>query len=143
MNEDMLRNVEILREKANVSYEEAATLLEENGGDVIRALMVLEAQGRLYQQSRESQAETKNEEQWRSEAQEAKKKAKDFFHNAFEHKLVIEKKGEGGKKETVLNLSLPLVVGAAVVAPYLAVASVAATVVTGCRAKIEKDEDKE
>lgn len=143
MNEDMLRNVEILREKANVSYEEAATLLEENGGDVIRALMVLEAQGRLYQQSRERQAETKSEERWHSEAQEAKKKAKDFLHNAFEHKLVIEKKGEGDKKETVLNLSLPLVVGAAVVAPYLAVASVAAMVVTGCRARIEKDEDKE
>ncbi len=142
MSEDMLRDIETLRGKANVSYEEAATLLEQNGGDVIRALMALEAQGRLYQQSGQGHAEAKPEEPWRGEAQEAGKKVKSFLHNAFEHRLVIEKKGEDEQNKTVLNVSLPLAVGAAVVAPYLAVASAAAAVVSGCRVKMEKDEHK-
>ncbi len=48
--EDMLRNIEYLREKADVSYEEAQALLERFEGNVMRALVELEHQGRIYGQ---------------------------------------------------------------------------------------------
>lgn len=41
-----LEQVERLREKANISYEEAKALLEETRGDLLDALILLERQGR-------------------------------------------------------------------------------------------------
>lgn len=42
-----LEQVERLREKADISYEEAKALLEQTGGDLLDALILLERQGRL------------------------------------------------------------------------------------------------
>lgn len=140
MNEDKLRDIEYLRQKANVSYEEASTLLDQNGGDVIRALMVLEQQGRLYPPAQTAHEQTQPEEQWQEEVHRAKEKARPFIEKAFRNRLVIERKREDGSKETVINLSTPLAIGAAIVAPWLAVASAAVTVATGCRVKIENDD---
>lgn len=42
-----LEQVERLREKAAVSYEEAKQLLEQTGGDLLDALILLERQGRV------------------------------------------------------------------------------------------------
>ena len=42
-----LEQVERLREKADISYEEAKTLLEQTGGDLLEALILLERQGRV------------------------------------------------------------------------------------------------
>lgn len=140
-NEDMLRDIEYLRKKANVSYEEAATLLEHNDGNVIRVLMVLEQQGRLYQQSQTGQEYPDSQEQWQKDAQEAKDKAKSLMQRAMRNRVVIERTREDGVKETVLNVNAPLAAGAAVVAPWLAVASAAIGVATGCKVKIEKDNE--
>ena len=43
---DKLEKVERLRERANVSYEEAAMALEEANGDLLDALVILERQGK-------------------------------------------------------------------------------------------------
>lgn len=155
MNEKTLHDIEYLRQKANVSYEEAANLLDDNGGDVVRALMVLEAQDRLYQQQAsgtippaaqepEAMPESAPErhEAWQADAQEAAEKAKNWMQRAFRHRLVIEHKREDGTKETVVNLGMPLVVGAAIAAPYLAAASAVVTAISGCRVKVESDGEK-
>ena len=42
MNNEMIQNIEYLREKANVSYEEATELLENNNGDVMHAMIELD-----------------------------------------------------------------------------------------------------
>ena len=42
-----LEQVERLREKADISYEEAKALLEQTGGDLLDALILLERQGRV------------------------------------------------------------------------------------------------
>ena len=44
---DMLEKVERLREKANGSYEEAKAALEEAGGDLLDAIVILERQGKV------------------------------------------------------------------------------------------------
>ncbi len=43
---DKLEKVERLRERANVSYEEASKALDEAGGDLLDALVILEKQGK-------------------------------------------------------------------------------------------------
>lgn len=138
MNEDMLKKIEALRERADVSYEEAANLLEQNEGDVIRALMVLEQQGRL----KEKAAPDAKAEPWQVEAEEAKEKAKTFFEKAFQSRIVVEKKNTNGEKETILNLNMPFAIGATIVAPWLAAGSAIAAAVTGCNVKVEEDEKK-
>ena len=43
---DKLEKVEKLRERANVSYEDARTALEENGWDLLDAMVALEKSGK-------------------------------------------------------------------------------------------------
>lgn len=138
MNDDMLRNIEYLREKADVSYEEAETLLDRFDGNVMRVLVELERQGRIYDQAPPEQGRAhttqKQREQQKSEAGE---KAKKVINNAFRHHVVVES-GKGEDKKTIANLSAPFVVGASIVAPHLAIASAALMFISGYRVKIKK-----
>ena len=44
---EMMEKVERLREKANVTYEEAKAVLEQTGGDLLDAMVLLERQGKV------------------------------------------------------------------------------------------------
>ena len=44
---DILEKVEILREKANISYEEAKNVLEAANGDLLDAMVILERQSKI------------------------------------------------------------------------------------------------
>ena len=96
----MIQNIEYLHEKANVSYEEAMELLQNSNGDVMRAMIELEKQGRLYSQPDDC-SKAWNERQFHEELNEAKGKAKSFLNKARQTRLVIEKKNNRGEKETV------------------------------------------
>ncbi len=146
MNDDTLRNIEYLREKADVSYEEAANLLEKFDGNVMRVLVELERQGRVFPHG---QAGAERAEQphythqghqahQQQRAQEAKKQATSFINKALQHRVVVES-GSGDNKKTIANLSAPFAAGAAIVAPHLAVGSVALMFVLGYRVKVKKE----
>lgn len=143
MNDDMLRNIEYLREKADVSYEEAGELLEKFDGNVMRVLVELERQGRVYPQGNPKEDWQDHRQDYRYEQhqyephQNTKKHASSFISQALQHRLVIES-GKGDKKKTVANLSAPYCAGAAIVAPHLAVASVGLMFVLGYKVKLEK-----
>lgn len=51
---DMMEKVERLREKANVSYEEAKKALNEANGDLLDAMIILEKQGKVEAPEAES-----------------------------------------------------------------------------------------
>lgn len=140
MNNDMLRNIEYLREKADVSYEEAATLLDQFDGNVMRVLVELERQGKVYATGN-TQNTTKQKTQTTTN-NEHKEKATSFINRAFAQHLVVES-GKGDKKKTVVDLSVPYCIGAAVVAPHLTVASVALAFICGYRVKLKKDKTAE
>ena len=59
---EMMEKVERLREKANVTYEEAKAALEETGGDLLDAIVMLERQGKVKEPA-QSTFSTKYEEQ--------------------------------------------------------------------------------
>ena len=59
---EMLEKVERLREKANVTYEEAKAALEQTGGDLLDAMVLLERQGKVKEPAR-STFSTEYEEQ--------------------------------------------------------------------------------
>lgn len=136
MNDDALRNIEYLREKADVSYEEAAELLTRFDGNVMRVLVELERQGRVYQQENTTFAGGQRPQENRRKEQPTRN-VESLFKQAMRHRLVIEG-GSGEKKETIANLSAPFCAGAAIVAPHLALGSVALMFVMGYRVKIKK-----
>ena len=139
MNDDMLGNIEYLREKANVSYEEAAELLERFDGNVMRVLVELEHQGKVYT-SANSNSNTKSNQQRNcsKEAEAAKQRAANFANKAFRTRIVVEKRDEDGEKQTVMNLSAPFALGVTVFAPYVTVASAVVAFATGHSVKIKK-----
>ena len=146
MNDDMIRNIDYLKEKADISYEEAATLLERYDGNVMRVLVELEHQGRVYAQPSAGYSNETYEQKVCEDVNEAKEKATSFMNRAFNTRLVVDKKNKEGKKETVANLSVPFAIGVTLVAPYLTAASAAIAICTGHnvhirKAKDEKDED--
>ena len=137
MNNEMIQNIEYLREKANVSYEEATEHLENNNGDVMHAMIELEKQGRLFSQT-DDRGDTRIEQQFHDELIEAKGKAKSFFEKAKQTRLVIERKNQYGEKETVANVSALVAGCATVVAPHLTIAAGLLSLVTGHQVKVER-----
>ena len=59
---EMMEKVERLREKANVTYEEAKAALEQTGGDLLDAMVLLERQGKVKEPA-QSTFSTEYEEQ--------------------------------------------------------------------------------
>lgn len=141
-NRDMLQEVDYLREKADVSYEEAVRLLERHNGNVMQALVELERQGRLFSQGPYDGAAER--ETWANGANESchvRNKASSFFRKAQRTRVIIERRRENGVKETVLNLSALLVAGVTFFAPYITLVPAAIGFFTGYEARLEKPKD--
>ena len=138
MSGDILEKVDYLRERANVTYEEALQLLEKNSGDVIASLVELEKQGRIYARQEDGREHARMH-YGHHDAQEAKKKAATFFKDACKTRIVIEKHNENGEKETVANVSAPIAACITVAAPYLSLAAGAFALATGHQFKIKKE----
>lgn len=133
MADDMLQKAVYLRERADVTYEEAMQLLEKNNGDVIACLVELEKQGRVYGGER---AHMNHND---SCAHEAKDKITSFFKEACKTRIVIEKRKENGDRETIANLSAPVAAGITIAAPYLTLAAGVIALATGHQVKVKKE----
>ena len=59
---DIMEKVEQLREKANISYEEAKAVLDETGGDILDAIILLEQRGKVRKPETEIMKYTGEEE---------------------------------------------------------------------------------
>lgn len=138
-NNDMLANIEYLREKADVSYEEAEALLAKHDGNVMRVLVELEHQGRVYAQQHTDGTQKGPAAQRRCDYNDTKEKATSFINRAFQTRLIVEKKQEDDQSTLVANVAVPFAVGFTLLAPWLTVATVAVAFVTGHNVKIEKE----
>ena len=139
MADDMLKKAEYLRERADVTYEEAMQFLDKNNGDVIASLVELEKQGRVYAQRVDGDKHT-NMHHNEHQAQEVKEKVTSLFKEASKTRIVIEKRKENGDKETIANVSAPMAAGITVVAPYLSLAAGAIALATGHHVKVIKED---
>ena len=114
-----IEDIEILRQKSGISYEEAVNLLEYHNGSLARALVDLEKNGRL-----------KNDG-----AQNVRHKGlKGLFDFLFRLRLKVKK-----DKMTIVNLSslfMLLVLGTA---PHVCVIGLIVSLVLGYRISIDRD----
>lgn len=141
MNNDMLANIEYLREKADVSYEEAMALLEQNDGNVMRVLVALEHQGRVYSQPQGETRESRQRYDYRE--CEGMKKTRSFVSKAMKARLIVEKKDGDDAQHTVANVPVPFAAAFAVAAPWLTVATAGIICVTGHNVRFDRAADEQ
>ncbi len=121
---DMFEKVDKLRERANVSYEEAKDALDRSNGDILDAMILLEREGKTRKEGGEcystsgivtpqfSQENTNNDEKKarrervRETGRTFGEKVKSLFQKSLVNYLVIERHGEKIIKMPVLAMIL-------------------------------------
>ncbi|HHW14316.1 MAG TPA: DUF4342 domain-containing protein [Firmicutes bacterium] len=120
-----LEKIDILRERGRLSYQEARSLLNETGGDLIEALVRLEQRG------------TFTREKIYAKGNEIVEKVKDLIRQGNVTKIRVKTKDD-------VILDIPVTAGAAVAvfAPYLALLGAVAALATQCSIEIERAEPR-
>lgn len=114
-----IEDIEILRQKSGISYEEAVNLLEYHNGSLARALVDLEKNGRLKGDS----------------AGNARHKGlKGLFDFLFRLRLKVQK-----GNVTVVNLSALFMLVVLSTAPHICVIGLIVSLVLGYRISIDRD----
>ena len=114
-----IEDIEILRQKSGISYEEAVNLLEYHNGSLARALVDLEKNGRL-----------KNE----PGSANRHRGVKGLFDFFFRLRLLVKK-----NRLTIVNLSSLFVALVLFTAPHIAVIGLILALVLGYRISIDRD----
>ena len=151
---DMFEKVEKLREKANVSYEEAKEALERSNGDILDAMILLEKEGKAkangaesystkYEDNKCSLERFKNCEEKQERKERAKEncrtfgeKLKSLFKKSIENYLVVEKDGERIVKLPILATIIVLIF-----TWWAAWILILVSLVLGCKYSFEGKED--
>ena len=127
-----LEDVELLRKKSGISYEEAISMLDYHNGDVARALADLEKKGRLKEEGFTRTAEPKNEI-----TKNGGSKVLNFIRKLYRTRIKV-KKGE----TTIVNLSvLFMALAVLIFSPHLAIVSLLLGLILGYRITIDKDDE--
>ena len=116
-----LDDIETLRSKTGVGYEEAVALLEKYDGDITRALVELEKRGRLNHDGLFSNV--------------SRDKAEDFlskwWHVGTETRVIVEHKGE-----TLINFSALFMILALILGWKLILVSAVLALILGCHVRV-------
>lgn len=116
-----LEKIDIVRERAGVSYRKAYEVLKESGGDVVQALIRMEEEPRAFT------------ERIQVQGSELVARIRQIIREGNVNRITIRR---GGK----VLLDIPVTVGAvgAVLMPYLAALGVIAALATRCTIEVER-----
>lgn len=122
-----IEDIELIRTKSGISYQEAVALLDYHNGSVARALIDLERNGRLL---------SKDEQDRRAaSAPKTGKHGKDsFFQRMYRHRLKV-KKGD----VTIANISALFALGVAIFSPHMAIAAGVISLILGYKINFERN----
>lgn len=113
-----IEDIEILRKKSGISYEEAVNLLEYHNGSLARSLVDLEKNGRLKQEKTTT-------------THKGLRKAFDFLYRM---RLVVTR-----RELTILNLSALFMIAALIFAPHLCIFGLIVALVLGYHVTIKRN----
>ncbi len=114
-----IEDIEILRQKSGISYEEAVNLLDYHNGSLARALVDLEKNGRLHNKKQTSSPH---------------KGVKGVFNFLYRLRLKVRK-----DDVTVVNLSSLFLLLVLATAPHICVIGLIVSLVLGYRISIDRD----
>lgn len=114
-----IEDIEILRQKSGISYEEAVNLLEYHNGSLARALVDLEKNGRLKDDTA---------------AGRQSKQSRNFLETLFQLRFVVKK-----DKTIIINLSSLFMLAALLMAAHICVLGLITALVLGYHISIIND----
>ena len=121
-----IEDVETLRSKAGISYEEAVSLLDKYDGDLARALIELEKRGQVNEKA-----------DFKFDAEEIVEWVKKMWHKGMNTRVVIERKGETLVNLPVIFLILMLMLGA-----HAVIVAAVIMLLTGCSVSLRGENKK-
>ena len=123
-----IEDIELIRRKSGISYQEAVSLLDYHNGNVARALVDLERNGRLKPDAAAQDAPKSAE----------KKASTGFMH--FINKLYRARVKVARQSIPILNISLLFTLVAALISPHLLILSAILILLLGYRVSFDKDD---
>jgi len=115
-------DIEILRQKSGISYEEAVNLLEYHNGSLARSLVDLEKNGRLKEHKPVTYG----------------KRNRKHHHNVFQYLYRLRVTATKGDV-TIVNLSVLFIIFALLIASWLVIISAIVALFMGYRFAVEQD----
>lgn len=126
-----IEDIELIRRKSGISYQEAVALLDYHNGNVARALVDLERNGRIRP---ESAAQTdKTAKPGKSSAHRSRGGFSSLMTRLYQFRLKI-KKGD----ITILNLSMLFALLGLIISPHLVIIAAILILVLGYRVSFDK-----
>jgi len=122
-----LEKIDILKERANVSYQEAKEALENTGGDLVEALIYLERSEKIKKQS--PPIGQKLSEQSAGMGQ----KIKDTVRKLHSYRFIIQKNGEN-----LVNVPSTIAIIAGLITFPMSLALLVVVALLGCKIKVRK-----
>lgn len=119
-----IEDIELLRKKSGLSYQEAVALLDYHNGSLARALIDLEKSGRLKDETSEKEG-TRNMNET-GKKNEAKEKAMGFLQKLYRSRVKI-RKGDTG----IINVSVLFAGLCLLLAPHMTIAGVIVSMILG------------
>lgn len=132
MGKYTVEQVEFLRARAQLTYEEAMELLTQYDGDLTQCMLDLEKRGMLREDS-PYQAYDASEE-------DAQGSFKSENTNRLLRRLLHARLRVSNKDRMICDVPLPYGVGAAVIAPHLLIITAGLMVVFGCNVSFNGDQ---
>lgn len=121
-----IEDIELLRRKSGISYQEAVALLDYHNGNVARALVDLERNGRIKPES--SQDKSSGAGQKRDS-----RGLMNFLSRMYQFRIKVKK-----EQTVILNLSLLFTILTCLISPHLVVVGVILVLVLGYRISFDK-----
>lgn len=122
-----IEDIEILRQKSDISYEEAVNLLEYHNGSLARALVDLEKNGRLRDRKNSS---------YRNGERHHGKHRHHMFNYLFRLRVKVFK-----NDTPIINLSVLFVIFSVLIASWLVILSAVTALLMGYRFAVERDSE--
>lgn len=122
-----IEDIELIRKKSGISYQEAVALLDYHNGNVARALVDLERNGRIKNES----SQTKQEQT--ASSHKGRSGLASFFSRLYQFRLKV-------KKENIIiaNVSLLFALLALLISPHLLIAAAIIILVLGYKVSFDK-----
>lgn len=120
-----IEDIELIRRKSGISYQEAVALLDYHNGNVARALVDLERNGRIKPESSQTTHATSTNDN--------KKGFMNFMTKLYQFRLKV-KKGS----VTILNLSLLFSILALLISPHLVIVGAILMLILGYHVSFDK-----
>lgn len=124
MEQYTIEDIELLRQKSGMSYQEAVALLDYHNGSLARALIDLEKHGRLKEDKQEKEGTGKMNDS--SKKNETKEKALSFLQKIYRSRVKI-RKGD----TPVVNVSVLFAVLCLLFAPHMTIVGVIVSMILG------------